>query len=159
MALTLWKDKNPTHLLDDLKGHLDKWFGEYFSKNKESATQGESIFSETGNMLRFPVVDIQEQQDKYVVHAEIPGMKKDEIDVEYRDGYLTVRGEKKFEQEEQEKDFHRIERSYGSFHRTFEIPEEISEEAIKGKYKNGVLEITLPMKNPEKRRVKRIEIE
>jgi HSP20 family protein len=159
MALTLWKDKSPTHLLEDLKGHLDKWFGEYFSKNKEAVAQGESIFSETGSLMRFPVVDIQEQKDKYIVNAEIPGMKKDEIEVEYRDGYLTILGEKKFEHEEKKKDFHRIERSYGSFHRTFEIPEEINEEEVKGEYKNGVLSITLPMKNPEKRRVKKIEIE
>ena len=159
MALTLWKDKSPTHLLDDLKGQLDKWFGEYFSKNKEVATSGESIFSETGSLMRFPVVDIQEQKDKYIVHAEIPGMKKDEIEVEYRDGYLTIRGEKKFEHEEKKKDFHRIERSYGSFHRTFEIPEEINEDAVKGEYKNGILSIALPMRNPEKRRIKRIEIE
>jgi len=157
MALTLWKDKGPAHLLDDLKGHLDKWFGEYFSRNKDAAP-GESIFSESGTLMRFPAVDIQEEKDKYVVHAEIPGMKKDEIDVEFRDGYLMIRGEKKFEQEEKKKDFHRIERSYGSFHRTFEIPEEINEEAITGQYKNGVLEITLPMKSPEKRKVKRIAI-
>ena len=158
MALTLWKDKGPSHFLDDLKGQLDKWFGEYFSKNKDVAPS-ESIFSETGSMRRFPVVDIQGQKDKYVVHAEIPEMKKDEIDVEYRDGYLTIRGEKKFEHEEKKKDFHRIECSYGSFHRTFEIPEEINEEAIKGEYKNGVLSITLPIRNPEKRRIKKIEIE
>ena len=159
MALTLWKDKSPGHLLEDLKGQLDKWFGEYFSKNKEAIAKGESIFSDTGSLMRFPVVDIQEQKDKYIVNAEIPGMKKDEIEVEYRDGYLTIRGEKKFEHEEKKKDFHRIERSYGSFHRTFEIPEEINEEEIKGDYKNGVLSITLPMKNPEKRKTKRIEIE
>ncbi len=158
MALTLWKDKSPAHMLDNLKGQLDKWFGEYFSKNKDVA-QGESIFSEKGSLMRFPVVDIQEQKDKYIVQAEIPGMKKDEIEVEYRDGYLTILGEKKFEHEEKKKDFHRIERSYGSFHRTFEIPEEINEEEVKGEYKNGVLSITLPMKNPEKRRVKKIEIE
>ena len=157
MALTLWKDKRPAYLLDDLKGQLDKWFGEYFSKNKE-ISQGESIFSETGSMLRFPSVDIQEQKDKYVVHAEMPGMNKDEIDVEYRDGFLTIRGEKKFEHEEKKKDFHRIERSYGSFHRTFEIPEEINEDGVKGEYKNGVLNLTLPMKNPEQRKRKKIEI-
>ena len=159
MALTLWKDKSPSHLLEDLKGQLDKWFGEHFSKNKEAVAKGESIFSDTGSLLRFPVVDIEEQKDKYVVHAEIPGMKKDEIEVEYRDSYLTIRGEKKFEHEEKKKDFHRIERSYGSFHRTFEIPEEINEEAIKGEYKNGILSISLPMSNPEKRKVKKIEIE
>ena len=158
MALTLWKDKSPTQLLNDLKGQIDKWFGDYASKSREAA-HGESIFSESGSLMRFPAVDIQEQKDSYVVHAEIPGMKKNEIEVEYRDGYLTIRGEKKFEHEEKRKDFHRIECSYGSFHRTFEIPEEVNEDAIKGEYKNGVLEITLPMKHPEQRRVKRITID
>jgi HSP20 family protein len=157
MALTLWKDKGPTHLLDDLKGQLDKWFGEYFSKSKEVA-RGESIFSETGTMVRFPAVDIQEQKDKYIVHAEMPGMNKDEIEVEYRDGFLTIRGEKRFENEEKKKDFHRIERSYGSFHRTFEIPEAINEDGVKAEYKNGVLNLTLPMKNPDQRKTKKIEI-
>ncbi len=158
MSLTLWKDKSPAHLLDDLKGQLDRWFGEYFSKNKEAVPQ-ESIFSERGSLLRFPAVDIEERDDKYIVHAEIPGMKKDEIDVQYHDGYLTIRGEKKFEHEEKKKDFHRIERSYGSFHRTFEIPEDIREDAITGEYRNGVLEIKLPLQSPEKRRVRKIQID
>jgi HSP20 family protein len=158
MALTLWKDKSPAHLLDDLKGQLDRWFGDYFSKNKPAAASTESIFSETGALMRFPAVDIEEQDSTYVVHAEIPGMKKDEIEVEYRDGCLMIRGEKKFEHEDKRKDFHRIERAYGSFQRTFEIPEDIDADAIKAEYKNGVLEIRLPLLSPEKRRVKRIQI-
>ena len=157
MALTLWKDKNPAHVLDDLKSQLDRWFGDYFTKNKPAAT-AESIFSETGSLLRFPVVDIEESSNTYVVHAEIPGMHKDEINVEYRDGYLTIRGEKKFEHEDKRKDFHRIERSYGSFQRTFEIPEEVDSEAIKADYKNGVLEIRLPLLNDGKRKIKRIDV-
>ncbi|MBM4310720.1 MAG: Hsp20/alpha crystallin family protein [Deltaproteobacteria bacterium] len=128
-----------------------------FQKNKQ-LSHAESVFSETGSLVRFPAVDIEEQDNSYVVHAEIPGMKKDEIDVEYRDGYLMIRGEKKFEREDKRRDFHRIERSYGSFQRTFEIPEDIQADAIKAEYKNGVLEIRLPLLSPEKRRVKRIQI-
>lgn len=157
MALTLWKDKSPSHLLDDLKSQIDRWFGEHFSRNKQPGS-AESLFSETGSLLRFPAVDIEERDNTYVVHAEIPGMQKDEIDVECHDGYLTIRGEKKFEHEDKRKDFHRIERSYGSFQRTFEIPEEIDVDAVKAEYKNGVLDIRLPMLNPDKRRVKRIEV-
>ena len=157
MALTLWKDKSPAHVLDDLKSQLDRWFGDYFTKNKP-AVATESIFSETGTLMRFPAVDIEERSNAYVVHAEIPGMGKDEINVEYRDGYLTIRGEKKFEQEDKRKDFHRIELSYGSFQRTFEIPEEVDSEAIKAEYKNGVLEISLPLFENEKRKIKRIDI-
>lgn len=157
MALTLWKEKSPTHLLDDLKSQLDRWFGDYFTKNKPAA-EPESIFSETGTLMRFPAVDIEERSNTYVVRAEIPGMGKDEIKVEYRDGYLTIRGEKKFEHEDKRKDFHRIERSYGSFQRTFEIPGEVNTEAIKADYKNGVLEISLPLLDNAKRKIKRIDI-
>ncbi len=85
-------------------------------------------------------------------------MGKDEIKVEYRDGYLTIRGEKKFEHEDKRKDFHRIERSYGSFQRTFEIPEEVDSEAIKAEYKNGVLEIIFLCLIMTKSKIKRIDI-
>jgi len=157
MALTLWKDTYPAHVLDDLKSQLDRWFGDYFTKNKPAAA-AESIFSESGTLMRFPAVDIEERSNTCVVHAEIPGMHKDEIKVEYRDGYLTIRGEKKFEHEDKRKDFHRIERSYGSFQRTFEIPGEVDSEAIKAEYKNGVLEISLPLLENVKRKIKRIDV-
>ncbi len=158
MALSLWKDTRPNHLLEDLKTQLDRLFGDYFAKNKPVAASTESIFSEAGTLMRFPAVDIEEQNNTYVVHAEIPGMKKDEIDVEYRDGYLMIRGEKKCEHEDKRKDFHRIERSCGSFQRTFEIPEDIDVQGIRAEYKNGVLDIRLPLLNPDRRRVKRIQI-
>jgi len=158
MAISLWKDKkSPWGMLENVKKEMDEWFEEHFGKG-EALVKGESIFSDKG-LLKMPAVDIQEKDDKYVVHAELPGVKKDEIQVEYRDGLLTIKGEKKFEHEEKKKDFHRIERSYGSFHRSFQIPEEINEDEIKGEYKNGVLELTLPMKEPEKRKAKKIEIE
>ena len=110
-------------------------------------------------MMKMPAVDIQETDEKYIVHAELPGMKKDEIHVEYRDGMLTIKGEKRFEHEEKKKDFHRIERSYGSFNRSFQLSEEINEDDINAEYKNGILELVLPIKEPEKRKSKKIEIQ
>jgi HSP20 family protein len=158
MAITLWKDKkSPWGLLESMKKEMDEWFEERFGK-RERLAKGESIFDNRG-MIKVPVVDIQEKEDAYVVHAELPGIKKDETSVEYRDGVLTIKGEKKFEHEENKKDFHRIERSYGSFHRSFQILEAIDEDRIKGEYKNGVLELTLPIKEPEKRKAKKIVIE
>jgi HSP20 family protein len=157
MAITLWKEeKNPMALLDTLKKEMDRWFGDFFRTGDSMKT--ESFFDDAG-LGRYPAVDIEERDNSYIVRAEIPGMQKDDIHVEYNDGYLTIRGEKKFEHEEKKKNFHRIERSYGSFRRSVAIPEEITEEAIKGEYKNGVLELKLPIREPEKRKVKKIKID
>jgi HSP20 family protein len=157
MAITLWKDeKNPMALLDTLKKEMDRWFGNFFKSDDIMSTGG--FFDEAG-LTRYPAVDIEERDNAFVVRAEIPGMQKDDIHVEYHNGYLTIKGEKKFEHEEKKKNFHRIERSYGSFHRSVAIPEEIAEQDIKAEYKNGVLELKLPVKEPAKRSVRKIKIE
>jgi HSP20 family protein len=157
MAITLWKDeKNPMALLDTLKKEMDRWFGDFF--RTDDIMKSEGFFDDAG-LGRYPAVDIEERDNSYIVRAEIPGMQKDDIHVEYNDGYLTIRGEKKFEHEEKKKNFHRIERSYGSFRRSVAIPEEITEEDIKGEYKNGVLELKLPIREPAKRKVKKIKID
>jgi len=136
---------------------MDHWFDDYFSRG-DDLTKSEGFFNDS-NLANYPAVDIMEKDGKYIVHAELPGMKKDDIHVEYKDGYVTIKGEKKFEHEEKKKDFHRLERSYGSFSRTFELPAEIKEEGIKAEYKNGVLELSLPMKDPAKSTSKKIKID
>jgi len=159
MAITLWRDRRggPRGLLDNLKSEMDHWFDDYFSRG-DDLTKSEGFFNDS-NLANYPAVDIMEKDGKYIVHAELPGMKKDDIHVEYKDGYVTIKGEKKFEHEEKKKDFHRLERSYGSFSRTFELPAEIKEEGIKAEYKNGVLELSLPMKEPAKSTAKKIKID
>lgn len=157
MAITLWKDeKNPMRLLDNFKKEMDQWFGDFFRNDDIMKTEG---FFDDAGLTRYPAVDIEERDNAYIVRAEIPGMQKEDINVDYHDGYLTIKGEKKFEHEEKKKNFHRIERSYGSFRRSVAIPEEIAEEDIKGEYKNGVLELKLPIREPAKRKVKKIAIE
>lgn len=157
MAITRWKDeKSPIALLDNLKKEMDRWFGTYFSNEDIMKTEG---FFDEADLTRYPAIDIEESDNSYIVRAEIPGMRKDDIHVEYLDGYLNIRGEKKFEHEEKKKNFHRIECSYGSFYRRVPIPEEIGEEHIKGEYKNGVLELKLPIREPAKRKIRRINID
>ena len=159
MAITLWRDRRggPWGLLDNLKKEMDHWFDDYFSRG-DDLTKSEGFLRDS-DLINYPAVDIMEKDGKYIVHAELPGMKKDDIQVEYNSGYVTIKGEKKFEQEEKKKDFHRIERSYGSFSRTFELPAEIKEDGIKAEYKNGVLELALPMKAPAKSTSKKIKID
>jgi HSP20 family protein len=97
-----------------------------------------------------PTVDIYETDDDIVVTAELPGLEKDQVGVEYKEGVLTLRGERKLEREVKEESYHRMERSYGAFHRSFTLPGSVDEEKISAKIKNGVLEIHLPKKEAAK---------
>ena len=101
------------------------------------------------NVVRFaeewmPMVDVTETKDEIVVRAEVPGMTKEDISVTLQDNVLTLRGEKKQEKRELEAAFHRLERSYGSFVRSFTLPTLVQADKVKAAYKDGVLTITLP---------------
>lgn len=91
-----------------------------------------------------PRIDIKENKTNYKIIAELPGMEKDDVKVEVNDHILTVAGEKKEEKEEKEDNYYWVERSYGSFHRSFSLPEDIKEDKIKAGFKNGVLTLTIP---------------
>ena len=91
-----------------------------------------------------PAVDIQETDKEYVVKADLPEVKKDDVKVEFEDGVLTVEGERKQEKEEKGKKFHKIERSYGKFVRRFELPTEVDATKLSAEFKEGVLNVHLP---------------
>lgn len=103
-----------------------------------------------------PAFDVSENEKEYLVTAELPGMEVKDIDVTLSEGILTVKGEKKQEHEEKGKDYHRIERRYGSFHRSFSIPGKIKTEGVDANYKDGILRLTLP--KTEESETKRIEV-
>ena len=106
--------------------------------------------------MGFPVADISETEDAVEVKAELPGMDPKDIDVSLENGVLTIKGEKKFEDEQKKEDYHRIERSYGSFARSFRLPHEVDEAKVEATYKDGVLRLNLP--KAESARPRRIEI-
>lgn len=91
-----------------------------------------------------PAVDIKEEADKFVIHADIPGVKPEEINVNMEDGVLTIKGEKKTEAKTDEEGYKRIERTYGSFYRRFSLPDTANSDAISAQSKHGVLEIIIP---------------
>lgn len=91
-----------------------------------------------------PAVDISENKDKIYVDLEIPGMKKEDIKVSLENGVLSLKGEKKQERELKEENCHRVERQYGSFVRSFELPVPVQADKIKASYRNGVLRVELP---------------
>ena len=104
-----------------------------------------------------PAVDIYEDDKEIVVKADLPEVDEKDIDVRVEDGYLTIKGERKFENEEKKDNYHRVERRYGAFQRSFALPDTVNAEKIAAKYDKGVLRVSLPkMEKPKNAR--KIEI-
>lgn len=106
-----------------------------------------------------PAVDIYEEGDDLVFKAELPGLKKDDIEVKVTDDFITISGEKKKEEKIEEKNYYRYERSYGSFSRTFRLPLEVQTDKAKAKFENGVLEIRIPKSEEAKTKERKLQIE
>ncbi len=109
-----------------------------------------------GNWL--PPLDVHEDADRIVVTIEIPGMKEKDIDITFGEGVLTIKGERKFENDSESRKYHRIERVYGSFSRSFTLPRSVDPEHISAAYNEGVLEISIPKREDAKPRQIRIEV-
>ena len=107
-------------------------------------------FNESGESTApfVPAVDIYEDAEKVTLKLEVPGVEEKDLDVRVEDNTLTVKGERKFEKEEKEENFHRIERRYGSFYRSFTLPTTVDTENVDAKYNAGVLKLELK-KKPE----------
>lgn len=103
-----------------------------------------------------PSVDIFENKEQIVLEAELPGMSREDFDLSVENNVLTLRGERRFEKKEESDNYHRVERSYGSFSRSFTLPQTVSGEGATAEYHNGVLRVTLPKREEVKAR--RIEI-
>lgn len=111
--------------------------------------------------IRGPAIDVYEEKDDVVVKVELPGMKKEDLELNISDNLLTIKGEKKKEEEvkEKEKGYYHSERSYGSFARTVEIPKDIQADKIRASFKDGVLEVRLPKTAEAKRKEVKIKVE
>ncbi len=109
-----------------------------------------------GNFV--PAVDVYEDEQKLMLKLEVPGIPQEDLDVRIENQLLTVRGERRFEAEEKEENFHRIERRFGTFARTFTLPVSVDTASIAAKYENGVLAIQLAKKEAAKPKQVKIEI-
>jgi HSP20 family protein len=105
-----------------------------------------------------PAVDIYETENELVLKADLPDVDQKDIDVRVENQTLTIAGQRKFEKQEAGKGFHRIERSYGNFVRSFAVPNSFNTEEIAAQYKNGVLTVTLPKKEAAKPRQIKVEV-
>ena len=136
MAITRW---DPFRDVLALQNRMNSLFQEY-NRGQESDGLTTAAF--------VPPVDIYEDEHKIVLKLEVPGMKESDLDIQLENNVLTVKGERKFEKEEKEENFHRIERRYGSFYRSFTLPSTVDTENVNAKYSAGVLKLELK-KKPE----------
>jgi HSP20 family protein len=134
MAITRW---DPFREVVSLQNRVNSLF--------HNLSEGEMPVSAASFV---PAVDIYEDVDKLVLKLEVPGIEEKDLDVRVEDNTLTVKGERKFEAEEKEKNFHRIERSYGSFYRAFTLPSTVDTGNVAAHYNAGVLKLELK-KKPE----------
>ena len=116
------------------------------------------LFSEPASRPWSPAVDIYETENELVLKADLPDVDPKNVGIQVENSTLTLKGERKFEQEKNGKGFHRIERSYGSFVRAFSLPETVDSEHIKADYKNGVLTVTIQKKEVAKPRTINVEV-
>lgn len=147
MAIVRWLD--PFRDLSAIQERMNQIFEDALARSR-GREEG------LGTGMWTPAVDIYENSDFVVVKAELPGVEKDRISVEVKEGVLTLRGERRFDKELKEESYHRIERSYGSFQRSFSLPVSVDQEKVTARFKNGVLEVKLPKKDQVK--PKQIEV-
>jgi len=139
--------------------HYEPWgLLNQLQKELELSREAQSSDGSISTAEWAPAVDIKEDSDRFVLYAEIPGVKPEAIEVHMESGILTLKGEKKSEAKTQTEKagYKRIERTFGAFYRRFSLPDSANAEAISAKFKNGVLEITIPKREAVK--PKRIDV-
>jgi HSP20 family protein len=138
---------------------MEKRFDDFFRKPFSFLPSWMPMMKMHGMEEFAPSIDIMTEGDNIVVKAELPGIKKEDIVVDLTDDTITIYGEKQKEEKVAKKDYHSIERSYGSFKRTLSLPSEVEAERASAKFKDGVLEIRIPKTEAAKEKEKRLMIE
>lgn len=137
MAIIRW---DPFRDLITLREKMNRLFEEAFTSRGEERDLVSSTWT--------PSVDIYETENALVLNAEVPGIDEGDIEIKIEDNTLTIKGDRKFEKETKEENYHRIERAYGSFYRSFTLPHYVDQDRIEAEHENGILKITMP-KKPE----------
>ncbi|HEX2264782.1 MAG TPA: Hsp20/alpha crystallin family protein [Solirubrobacterales bacterium] len=147
MALVKW---DPARELDAFQSDMNRLFDSFFGRREGAAVNG------YGSRRWIPAMDLVETEDDLVLRADLPGLDRDDVDIEVKDGVLTISGERKAQHEEKREGFHRVERSFGRFSRSLELPKGVDPDSIGASFERGVLEVRMP--KPAERKPTRIEI-
>jgi HSP20 family protein len=138
----------PSDVLN-MQREINRMFDSFFrSESPEGMPLAASVWT--------PAVDIAEDDNGYVVKAELPGVKKDQVKITMQDNVLSIRGEKEEEKESRSSSYHRVERSYGAFERRFSLPSNVRQDGIDATFKDGILTVTLP--KAEEAKPKQIDV-
>ena len=143
------RDLSPFHSMWNLPEEISRLFWGLSQPRPESEDQ---IAEWT------PAVDVYEDVEQFRLHAELPGLKREDVKISLKEGVLTLRGERQFEDEKKKDNYYRIERSYGSFVRSFTLPNTVDPEKIRATMKDGVLEIVIPKKPEAKPKEIKVEV-
>ncbi|GAB4389678.1 MAG: Hsp20/alpha crystallin family protein [Thermodesulfovibrionales bacterium] len=140
-------------VLDEMDRFMERFFGRMEPMWWPRARWPEEMAA------AFPSVDIFEDDANVIVKAEVPGVGKEDLEVSVEENMITISGEKKKEEKVEEKDYYRVERSHGSFRRSFSLPSEVESAKAKARFKNGVLEVTIPKSEKAGKRKIKVTVE
>ncbi len=143
---------------NQLRAEMDRMFDSFFQTMGMRSPLTSELFAPFSGGLLKPQVDIAATDRDYIITIEVPGVSEKDVSVEVSGNTMTIRGEKRQEKEEKERNYYRIERAYGSFQRILSLPEDADRDNIKASFRKGVLSITMPRKSLPESDVKRIEI-
>ena len=147
MAIVRWND--PFREFAQLQDRINRVFNDTYRSDEGLMTSGAWV----------PPVDIYQNGDhEVVIKAELPDINRDDIDITVDNGTLTIKGEKKLSQDVREEQFHRIERRYGAFSRSFSLPQTVDTGKVAAEYKNGVLTVRLPLREEAKPRSIKVDV-
>jgi HSP20 family protein len=145
MAIVRW---DPGRDLDLLQSDVNRLFDAFFGARGTSRNGGPARW--------VPPMDLTEEENEYVLRADLPGLNEDDIEIEVKDDVLTISGERRYDHENRHEGFYRVERSFGSFSRTLDLPSGIGAEALRADFDRGVLEVHIP--KPEQSTPTRVPI-
>ncbi len=152
----------PWRPFESLRQEIDRLFDDFGFGSRwpfgRSLFATEPMFRQQLKWATTPAVDVVESEKAYEISADLPGMDEKNIEVKVADGRLTIKGEKEEQKEEKKKDYYLQERHFGSFQRSFEVPETVDLDKIEASFKKGVLTVTLPKKPEAQKPAKKIEV-
>jgi HSP20 family protein len=151
MAIVRW---NPSRELLNIEREFSRMFDNF--EKRFGFGNGEDGHNEYENAVWAPLTDISEDKENYTLKMDLPGVSKNDLKISYSDGQLNISGERKMEKENKDSKYHRVERSYGRYFRSFALPAKIKEDAINAEFKDGQLIVIVP--KSEEAKPKELEI-
>jgi HSP20 family protein len=149
MALIRWE---PARELGTIQSEMNRLFNTFFDTPTTANGNGSGL----AQRRWIPAMDLVENEDTFVLRADLPGLSEADVDIEVEDNVLTVSGERKSEHEDRKEGYYRVERSFGSFRRSLTLPEGVEPESVKATFDRGVLEVSIP--KPEQRKPRKVSI-